>query len=295
MTGALFPDPEPAATEPYGVPAARNPLDIDPELVTDVLVRFIREELRSAGFERTVVGLSGGIDSAVSAALAVRALGAEAVLAVMMPYRTSSPDSEGHARLVAEALAMPARLIDISPMVDAYFDQEDVPDGMRRGNVMARARMTILYDMSAEWRGLVLGTSNKTEMLLGYSTLFGDSAHAINPLGDLYKHQVFQLARHLELPSEVIDKPPSADLIEGQTDEDELGFTYADADALLVQLVDHRKREAELLAEGFDPSLVRDVVRRIIGNQYKRVPPVIAKLSHRTIGQDFRYLRDWHA
>lgn len=295
MTGALFPDPEPPAADPFGVPAARNPLDIDPELVTDVLVRFLREELRSAGIERAVVGLSGGVDSAVSAALAVRALGAEAVLAVMMPYRTSSPDSEGHARLVAEALAMPARLIDISTMVDAYFDQEDVPDGMRRGNVMARARMTILYDMSAEWRGLVLGTSNKTEMLLGYSTLFGDSAHAINPLGDLYKHQVFQLARHLELPSEVIDKPPSADLIEGQTDEDELGFTYADADALLVQLVDHRKREAELLAEGFDAGLVREVVRRIIGNQYKRVPPVIAKLSHRTIGQDFRYLRDWRA
>lgn len=287
---SLFPDP------PEALAGERpNPLDIHPELVTDILVRFIREELRSAGMARAVVGLSGGIDSAVSAALAVRALGAEEVLAVMMPYRTSNPDSEGHARLVAEALAMPARKIEISAMVDAYFDQEGVPDGMRRGNVMARARMTVLYDMSEEWRGLVIGTSNKTEMLLGYSTLFGDSAHAINPLGDLYKHQVYQLARHLDLPQEVIAKPPSADLIEGQTDEDELGFTYADADALLVQLVDERRREPELIEAGFDPELITKVVRRIIRNQYKRVPPVIAKLSHRTIGQDFRYLRDWHA
>lgn len=285
---SLYPDPP--AVEP-----AVNPLDINPELVTDILVRFLREELRSAGFARAVIGMSGGIDSAVSAALAVRALGAEEVLAVMMPYRTSNPDSEAHGRLVAESLNMPARKIDISAMVDGYLDQESVPAGMRRGNAMARARMTILYDMSEEWRGLVIGTSNKTEMLLGYSTLFGDSAHAVNPLGDLYKHHVVQLARYLDLPSEVIEKPPSADLFEGQTDESELGFSYADADALLMQLVDERKREDELLAAGFNPELIRKVVGRIIRNQYKRVPPVIAKLSHRTIGQDFRYLRDWRS
>jgi NAD+ synthase len=285
---SLYPDP------PAAEPAA-NPLDINPELVTDILVRFLREELRSAGFARAVIGMSGGIDSAVSAALAVRALGAEEVLAVMMPYRTSNPDSEAHGRLVAESLNMPARKIDISAMVDGYLDQEAVPAGMRCGNVMARARMTILYDMSEEWRGLVIGTSNKTEMLLGYSTLFGDSAHAVNPLGDLYKHHVVQLARYLDLPTEVIDKPPSADLFEGQTDEAELGFSYADADALLMQLVDERKREDELLAAGFNPELIHKVVGRIIRNQYKRVPPVIAKLSHRTIGQDFRYLRDWRS
>lgn len=274
----------------------RSPeLDIHPELVTDILVRFLREELGSAGFNRAVIGLSGGIDSAVSAALAVRALGPEAVLGVMMPYRTSNPDSALHARLVADCLSMPTRLVDISAMVDGYLDQESVPQGMRRGNVMARARMAILYDLSEEWRGLVVGTSNKTEMLLGYSTLFGDSAHAVNPLGDLYKHQVFQLARYLELPREVIDKPPSADLFEGQTDEDELGFTYADADKLLVKLVDQRLREAELLEAGFPLDFIRTVVGRIVRNQYKRVPPVIAKLSHRTIGQDFRYLRDWMA
>ncbi|MCP4808677.1 MAG: NAD(+) synthase, partial [Proteobacteria bacterium] len=169
------------------------------------------------------------------------------------------------------------------------------PDGMRRGNVMARARMVVLYDMSEEWRGLVIGTSNKTEMLLGYSTLFGDSAHAVNPLGDLYKHQVFQLARHLELPTEVIDKPPSADLFEGQTDEDELGFSYADADRLLYPMVDERLHEDELVAAGFELDFIRLVAARIVRNQYKRQMPVIAKLSHRTITQDFRYLRDWKA
>lgn len=274
---------------------AASRLDINPELVCDILVRFLREELGSAGFKRAVIGLSGGIDSAVSAALAVRAFGPEEVLGVMMPYRTSNPDSEAHARLVADDLSMPVRLVDISAMVDGYFDQEQVPAGMRRGNVMARARMTILYDYSEAWGGLVIGTSNKTEMLLGYSTLFGDSAHAVNPLGDLYKHQVFQLARFLDLPSEVIDKPPSADLFEGQTDEQELGFTYAQADSLLVRLIDERYSEDELVESGFDRDFVRMVATRIVRNQYKRVPPVIAKLSHRTIGQDFRYLRDWKA
>jgi NAD+ synthase len=268
-------------------------LDINPELVTDILVRFLREELGSAGFRRAILGLSGGIDSAVSAALAVRAFGPEEVLGVLMPYRTSNPDSAAHAELVAHSLSMPTRLVDISTMVDGYLEQEAVPEGMRRGNVMARARMVILYDLSEEWRGLVIGTSNKTEMLLGYSTLFGDSAHAVNPLGDLYKHQVFQLARYLELPTEVIDKPPSADLFEGQTDEDELGFSYAAADQLLVRLVDERLTETELCEAGFELDFIRTIARRIVRNQYKRVPPVIAKLSHRTIGQDFRYLRDW--
>lgn len=270
-------------------------LDIHPELVTDILVRFLREELGSAGFGRAVIGLSGGIDSAVSAALSVRAFGAEEVLGVMMPYRTSNPESAAHARLVAQSLSMPTRLIDISQMVDGYVDQEAVPEGMRRGNVMARARMVVLYDMSEDWRGLVIGTSNKTEMLLGYSTLFGDSAHAVNPLGDLYKHQVVQLAKYLELPREVIEKPPSADLFEGQTDEEELGFSYAEADRLLVRLVDERRDEEELIEEGFDRDFIRLVARRIVRNQYKRLSPVIAKLSHRTIGHDFRYLRDWMA
>ncbi|MDF1797730.1 MAG: NAD+ synthase [Planctomycetota bacterium] len=270
-----------------------NPLDIDPAFTTEVLVRFLREELASAGFSRALVGLSGGIDSAVSLALAARAFGPDEVLGVMMPYRTSNPDSEAHARLVARELHVPTRRVDISAMVDGYLDQESVPSGMRRGNVMARMRMVVLYDLSEEWRGLVIGTSNKTEMLLGYSTLWGDSAHAVNPLGDLYKHQVYQLARHLEIPTEVVDKPPSADLFEGQTDEDELGFSYAEADRLLYPMIDERHTEDELVGSGFDRDFIRLVAGRIVRNQYKRVMPVIAKLSHRTINQDFRYLRDW--
>jgi NAD+ synthase len=178
-------------------------------------------------------------------------------------------------------------------MADAYVDTYDVGDRVRRGNVMARCRMIVLYDLSVEWRGLVIGTSNKTEILLGYSTQFGDAASALNPLGDLYKHQVYQLARHLDLPKAVVDKAPSADLFAGQTDEAELGFTYAEADRLLDLLVDQRYSPDELVTEGFDAEFVAKVARRIALNQYKRLPPVIAKLSERTVNHDFRYLRSW--
>lgn len=268
-------------------------LDIQPGLVCDLLVGFLREEVGQAGFQRAVVGLSGGVDSAVSAALCARAFGPANVLAVLMPHQSSHPDSERHARLVADRVGVPTKLVDITRMVDGYLEQEGVTDATRRGNVMARARMIVLYDLSVEWRGLVIGTSNKTEMLLGYSTQWGDSAHAVNPLGDLYKHQVFQLARFLDLPGEVIDKPPTADLFEGQTDEAELGFTYAEADSVLYWMVDERMGESELEARGLDPGLVREIARRVVRNQYKRLPPPIAKLSRRTINQDFRYLRDW--
>jgi NAD+ synthase len=274
-------------------------IDIKPDLVSVLLESFLKEEVAVAGMQRAVVGLSGGIDSAVSAALCARAFGPENVLCVLMPYVTSNPDSEAHALVVAKALGVATRKVDISAMADGYLDQASgdcsrVTDMTRRGNVMARCRMTILYDLSVEWPGLVIGTSNKTEMLLGYSTQWGDSAHAINPLGDLYKHQVFQLARHLELPAEVIDKAPSADLVEGQTDEDDLGFSYAVADSILFRLVDLRYTAEELISEGFDAQLVRDITARVVRNQYKRLPPVIAKLSRRTISQDFRYLRDWN-
>jgi len=268
-------------------------LDVQPELVTELLVSFLREEVRSAGLERAVIGLSGGVDSAVVAGLCARAFGAENVLAVLLPYRRSSPASVTDARSVAEALGLTARHVDISRMADGYLDQEGVTAPHRAGNVLARCRMTVLYDLSAEWRGLVIGTSNKTEILLGYSTQWGDSAHAINPLGDLYKHQVYQLARHLELPAEVVDKPPSADLFEGQTDEDELGFGYDEADRLLYRMIDRRHGEEELVAAGFARELVRDIHHRVVVNQFKRLPPVIAKVSRRSIGHDFRYLRDW--
>ncbi len=268
-------------------------LDIQPELVTRMLTSFLREEVENAGFSKALVGLSGGIDSAVSAALSARAFGPQNVLAVLMPHRQSNPDSEADALRVVDALGIASRRVEITQMADAYLDGECVNDATRRGNVMARCRMIVLYDLSVEWSGLVIGTSNKTEMLLGYSTQWGDSAHAVNPLGDLYKHQVFQLARHLELPAPVIDKPPSADLFEGQTDEADLGFSYATADRVLFAMVDRRFSINDLLDAGFDESLVRTIAARVVRNQYKRLPPVLAKLSHRSISHDFRYLRDW--
>ena len=268
-------------------------LDLSGELSTDLLVRFLRAEAGKFGFKRALLGLSGGVDSAVSAALAVRAYGAENVLGVMMPYKTSNPSSEADARAVAEQLEIPTRKIDISEMADGYLDDQAVEDRMRRGNVMARSRMIALYDQSVEWGGLVLGTSTKTEILLGYSTQWGDSASALNPLGDLYKHQVFQLAQHLKLPEVVINKAPSADLFEGQTDEEELGFSYEEVDRLLVKMIDERWTEEELVADGFEGSFIKLVANRIAANQYKRLPPIIAKLGPRSITHDFRYLRSW--
>lgn len=268
-------------------------LDIQPALVAELLVSFLREEVASGGMARVVVGLSGGIDSAVVVALCARALGAGNVLGVMLPYRLSSPGSLEDACRVADFLALPTRRVDITAMADGYLGRDGIADARRRGNVLARCRMTVLYDLSVEWQGLVIGTSNKSEILLGYSTQWGDAAHALNPLGDLYKHQVYQLARFLELPAEVIQKPPSADLFEGQTDEAELGFTYAEADRLLYRLVDRRYSEDELVGAGFEREFVRQVTARVVASQFKRLPPVIAKVSRRTVGHDFRYLRDW--
>lgn len=276
-----------------GKPGGDPRLDIDAELVADLLVRFLRAEAGKFGFQRAVLGLSGGIDSAVSCALAARAFGPPNVLAVLMPYRSSNPDSVADARAVALATGVRSRLIDISAMVDSYADAQEVDDRVRRGNLMARSRMIVLYDQSAAEGALVVGTSNKTEILLGYSTQFGDAASALNPLGDLYKHQIYQLARHLGLPGAVIDKAPSADLFEGQTDEAEFGFSYGEVDRLLVRLVDERWREEELIEAGFERDFIRGVVRRIVVNQYKRLPPIVAKLGYRTVNHDFRYLRSW--
>lgn len=268
-------------------------LDVQPGLVTELLVSFLREEVGSAGMERAVVGLSGGIDSAVVAALCARAFPTGNVLAVLLPYRLSSPGSTTDAERLVKHLSIVSKHVDISAMADGYLTGEGVEDRRRRGNVLARCRMTVLYDQSVEWNGLVIGTSNKSELLLGYSTQWGDGAHALNPLGDLYKHQVYQLARFLGLPDDLIDKPPSADLFEGQTDEAELGFTYAELDRLLYRMVDRRYSEDELVAAGFEIGFVQQVRAKIVASQYKRLPPVIAKLSRRTIGHDFRYLRDW--
>ncbi len=272
---------------------ARHALKINPLLVESILCRFICNEIHRTGFRRGVVGLSGGIDSSTVTFLAAKALGAENVLAVTMPYKTSSPATMRDSRLVIEGLGV--RTIDapITPQIDAYFAQFLDASRMRRANKCARERMTILYDHSAAFEGLVLGTSNKSELLLGYGTLFGDMASAINPVGDLYKTQLYDLACHLGLPPSILEKQPTGDLWEGQTDEDELGFRYADVDQLLVLMVDHRYSAAQLVREGFDAEMVSRVAERVRRNHYKRRMPIIAKLSHRTMDRDFRYARDW--
>lgn len=268
-------------------------LKIDTGLARQILTGFLHTEITRTGFQHAVIGLSGGIDSALSCFLAAEALGPENVLAVRMPYRTSSPDSLADAQAVIDQLRVQSLTIPITDMADPLIDQFSAMDAMRKGNIMARLRMVVLYDQSAAFNGLVVGTGNKTEILLGYTTLFGDSACALNPLGDLYKTQVRQLATDLGVPESILAKPPSADLWSGQTDEGELGFTYAEVDRLLYLLVDQRYTPDECVQAGFAEAFVQAVVRRIRRNQFKRVPAPIAKLSNRTVGYDFLYLRDW--
>lgn len=268
-------------------------LHINTAVVEKLVVGFVRNEVRKVGIERVVAGLSGGIDSALSVTIAVRALGRENVIAVIMPYKMSSPDSLNDAMSVVEDLGIPHRVIEITPMIDAYFDAMPEADRMRRGNKMARERMTILYDQSSLERALVLGTSNKTELLLGYGTLYGDMASALNPIGDLYKTQVRQLSRAMGVPRSIVEKQPSADLWIGQADEDELGFTYEEADRLLYLLVDLRYSRDDVVRAGFGAEFVDGIAERVRANQFKRRPPLIAKVSERTIDRDFRYARDW--
>ena len=268
-------------------------LTIHAQLAEKILTGFIKTEITRVGFNRTLMGVSGGIDSAVSLYLSVKALGPENVLAVRMPYKTSPPDTLEDAQMMIDALGVPSMTIEITDMVDPLINYDDEISKLRAGNIMARMRMIVLYDQSVAFNGLVMGTSNKTEMLLGYSTIFGDSAAALQPLGDLYKTQVRQLAKHLGVPDKVIQKAPSADLWKGQTDEGELGFTYEDVDRLLFLLVDQRYRPEDCVSEGFNQDFVDRVLRMMQQNHFKRVMPPIAKLSQRTIGYDYLYLRDW--
>jgi len=273
--------------------ALTGKLLIDASLVRKILVEFLRQEICKVGLSRAVVGLSGGVDSALSCYLAVEALGAQSVLAIRMPYRTSSPDSLEHAQWVIDALGVPHDTVDITPMVESLFERYPGMTQNRKGNIMARERMIILYDQSAAWNGLVVGTSNKTELLLGYGTLFGDMASAVNPLGDLYKTQIRQLAAAVGVPQPIIDKPPSADLWTGQTDEAEMGLTYEQVDRLLYLLVDERYSLDEAVEAGFAREYVERVWKMVRVNSFKRRLPLIAKVSTRTVGVDFRYLRDW--
>jgi NAD+ synthase len=268
-------------------------LRINPELARQILAAFLRDEVQRTGLQRAVLGLSGGIDSALACYLAVEALGPRNVTALRLPYKASASDSLAHAQLVIDQLGIESETFDITPMVEPVLATLPPEASKRRGNVMARARMVVWYDRSAALNALVIGTSNKTEILLGYSTLFGDSASALNPLGDLYKTQVRQLARAVGVPAPIIEKPPSADLWPGQTDEGEMGLTYEHVDQLLYLLVDQRYKPEECVEAGFEKAFVERVLKTIRQNQFKRMPPIIAKLSNRTVGYDFLYLRDW--
>ena len=268
---------------------------IDPQQAIQVITGFIRAQLEQTGFERLVVGVSGGVDSATVAFLAAKTIGPDNLLAVRMPYRSSSPESETDALRVVSALGCRTELVDISPMVDPMLAIASGDDAaslqVRRGNVMARQRMIVLYDRSVVFDALVAGTSNKTEALLGYGTVHGDMAAALAPIGDLYKSQLRAVAGALGVPEEILAKPPSADLWPGQTDEGELGATYDDLDRILFALVDRRWSVERCVAAGLDAALVAWVAQRVARNEFKRQPPPVAKLSLRTPGVDHLYPR----
>jgi NAD+ synthase len=274
-------------------PRGEGDLSIDPEWTTRILTEFITSELERTGKRKLVVGLSGGIDSAVAAHLAVRALSPDRVICLLMPYRTSSPSSVTDAEEIVRQLGTAHERLDVTPIVEGFVQVAGEVDQLRLGNVMARARMVLLFDRSAEHDALVLGTSNKTELLLGYGTLHGDMASALNPLGDLYKSQVRCLAEHLAVPESIRRKTPSADLWPDQSDEKELGLGYAEVDRILALLVDARLSREAVVQRRFARELVERVTRMIVRSQFKRMPPVIAKVSTRSVGWDFRYPRDW--
>ena len=276
-------------------------LAIDTDVARRVIGEFIREQLRQAGFQRAVLGLSGGVDSALVAYLVTEAIGADKLHAVLMPYRSSSAASRSDAETVVADLGCSSELVEITAMVDGYYGADAGPgasgtDGLtasalRRGNFAARMRMAVLYDRSVTWNGLVVGTGNKTESLIGYTTLFGDSACAFNPIGDLYKSQVRQLAVAIGVPDAIIRKAPSADLWPGQTDESEGGFSYPVLDRLLFWRVDKRRSIEEMADLGFEPAMVERMDRMVAGAEFKRQVPLIAKLGPRTAGVDYLYPR----
>ncbi len=268
-------------------------MKLDLKLTKQILTTFVKEETEKIGLRNVVLGLSGGIDSALSAAIAVEALGKDRVFGVGLPYKLSSKESMADAELVADALGINLEIADITPFAEPFIESEKDMSKLRIGNVLARMRMVTIFDRSAKHDGIVLGTSNKTELLLGYGTWYGDLASAINPIGDLYKTQVWELSEYLGIPDKVIKKQPTADLWPDQTDEGELGFTYKDVDRLLYEMIDNRRRKAELIKMGFDEEFVQKISERIMRYQFKRKIPVIAKVSQRTIGRDFRYSRDW--
>jgi NAD+ synthase len=287
-----------SAAEPLPVDDAGRPLfelpdelAIDTDVARRVIGGFIRGQLRQAGFERCVLGLSGGIDSGLVAYLVSEAIGADKLLCVLMPYRTSSPASRDDAEAIVAELGCASELVEITPMVDGYFGDGSDASALRRGNFMARMRMAVLYDRSVSFGGLVVGTGNKTESLIGYTTVFGDNACAFNPIGDLYKSQVRQLAAVMGVPRQVIAKAPSADLWPDQTDEGEGAFSYPLLDRVLYWRIDRRRSTDELVAMGFERELVERVERLVATSEFKRQVPPVAKLGPRTAGVDYLYPR----
>ncbi|MEO8946077.1 MAG: NAD+ synthase [Gemmatimonadaceae bacterium] len=262
------------------------PLAVDCELITEWLVAFLRSEFRRRGFEKAVIGMSGGVDSAVTGFLCERALGADNAIAIRMPYRTSSSKSMEHAQLVVDVLGLEERTVDISAAVDGYLQTEPEADASRRGNVMARMRMIVLFDLSAKYHALPVGTGNKTERLFGYFTWHADDSPPINPLGDLFKTQVWELARYLGVPDVIINKPASADLIQGQTDEGDFGISYAKADEILNWLLTGYTPD-DVVAHGFSLSDVEIVRKRLGSTHWKRKLPTVAMLSPTAIGESY--------
>lgn len=274
--------------------AEAGDLQIDPKLATDILCTFLVNESSKFGFERAVLGVSGGLDSAVVAYLCAKAFGPRNVLGVLLPYRLSSPDSLKDGLEVIRKSRIRSELVDITPIADRYFERFQDLDQIRKGNVLARVRMLILFDLSQREKALVIGTSNKTELMLGYGTWYGDMASSINPVGDLYKAQLRQLAEYLRVPLRIRKKIPTADLWIGQTDEDELGLTYDQADHLLYLMIDELYSHNDLVVAGFPENLVTRVERMVYNSQFKRSLPIICKLSRRTVGIDFQLSKDWN-
>ena len=269
-------------------------LEIDSAIAEKIIVAFIRDSIHKNCFEKGIIGLSGGLDSALTLELTVRAIGAENTTALLMPYRLSSPESLADARKICRKSGVHSETVDITPSVDAYFDRFPSSNPAQIGNKCARERMSVLYDFSFREQALVVGTSNKSESLIGYSTLYGDSAAAFFPIADLYKTQVFSLAEHVGIDQKILTKPPSADLWQDQTDEGEIGMSYQLLDEILFQLVDLRLTPDAVAAGNYQKKQVDRVWKMVVSSQYKRTQPPVAKLLNRSIGHDFRYLRDWN-